>query len=55
VIEQEYVQQKHPVSKVEVQGWLEKYGFRIKSIYGNYDGAPYSDLSPRAIFWARRN
>ncbi|HET9915028.1 MAG TPA: class I SAM-dependent methyltransferase [Anaerolineales bacterium] len=51
VVEQEYVQQKHPVSKDEVQGWLEKYGFRIEGVYGNYDGARYADTSPRAIFW----
>lgn len=54
VIEQEYIQQKHPVSKDEVQGWLEKYGFRIEGIYGSHDGGPYTDASPRAIFWARR-
>lgn len=55
IIEQEYIQQKHPVSKSEVQGWLEKYGFEFEGIYGDHDGAPYTDTSPRAIFWARRN
>ncbi len=55
VLEQEYIQQKHPVSKDEVQGWLEMYGFRIEEVYGNYDGTRYADASPRAIFWARRN
>jgi SAM-dependent methyltransferase len=54
-IEQEYIQQKHPVSKDEVQSWLEMCGFRIEDVYGNYDGAPYADMSARAIFWARRN
>lgn len=54
VIEQEYIQQKHPVSKSEVQDWLEKHSFMIEGIYGNYDGAPYTEASPRAIFWARR-
>lgn len=55
VIEQEYIQQKHPVSKREVQEWLEKNGFIVDSMYGNYDGAPYSDVSSRTIFWARRS
>lgn len=54
VIEHECIQQKHPVSTSEVQGWLETYGFVIEGIYGNYDGAPYTESSPRAIFWARR-
>lgn len=54
MVEQEYIQQKHPVSKPEVQGWLEKYGFMIEAIYGNYVGEPYTEASPRAIFWARR-
>jgi SAM-dependent methyltransferase len=54
-IEQEYIQQKHPVSKNEVQNWLEKHGFMIEGIYGSYDGAPYTASSPRAIFWARRS
>jgi SAM-dependent methyltransferase len=54
-IEQEYIQQKHPVSQREVQNWLENYGFAIDGIYGNHDGVAYTDLSPRAIFWARRS
>ncbi len=53
-IEQEYIQQKHPVSKDEVQNWLEKNGFMIESIYGNYVGVPYTSSSPRTIFWARK-
>ena len=54
VLEQEYIQQKHPVSKAEVQSWLEKHGFMIEDIYGSYERAAYVDTSPRAIFWARR-
>ena len=54
VMEQEYVQQKHPVSKREVQIWLEQYGFVIENIFGDYTGIPYTDSAPRAIFWARR-
>lgn len=48
VVEQEYIQQKHPVSKEEVQGWLKKQGFSIERVYGNYDSSPYLDTSPRA-------
>jgi hypothetical protein len=55
IVEQEYIQQKHPVSKAEVQGWLERQGFLIEGTYGNYDGVSYSDISPRAIFWASRS
>jgi SAM-dependent methyltransferase len=55
VIDQEYIQQKHPVSKGEVQSWLERCGFSIEGIFGRHDGAPYTDTTPRAIFWARRN
>ena len=54
-VEQEYIQQKHPDSKREIQDWLEKHGFAIDGIYGNHDGVPYTDASPRAIFWARRS
>jgi SAM-dependent methyltransferase len=53
-IEQEYIQQKHPVSKNEVQNWFEKCNFVVEGIYGSYDGSPYTKSSPRAIFWARR-
>jgi SAM-dependent methyltransferase len=54
LIEQDYIQQKHPVSKAEVQGWLEKHDFMIESIYGNRGGIPYTDTSSRATFWATR-
>jgi SAM-dependent methyltransferase len=54
VIEQEYIQQKHPVSKGEVQNWLERHGFVIESVFGDRSGASYTVNSPRAIFWARR-
>ena len=53
-IEQEYFQQKHPVSTAEVQSWLETHGFTIADLYGDRKGNPYSTESNRAIFWARR-
>ncbi len=54
VIEQKYIQQKHPVSQLEILGWLERYGFLVEGIYGSYAGETYVNASPRAIFWARR-
>jgi SAM-dependent methyltransferase len=54
VIENEYVQQKHPVSKVEVQQWLENKGFTVKQVYGDRTGNPHNEKSPRAIFWAEK-
>lgn len=53
VIEQEYIQQKHPVSYTEMVKWLDLYGFEIVACYGDHEGNPYTDDSPRAIFWAR--
>jgi SAM-dependent methyltransferase len=53
VIQQEYEQQKHPVSQVEVQTWLERHGFVIEQMVGDRAGAPYTETSERAIFWAR--
>lgn len=50
----EYIQQKHPVSAIEVQAWLEAHGFTIEGCYGDHEGSNYSDDSPRAIFWARK-
>jgi SAM-dependent methyltransferase len=54
IIEKEYIQQKHPVSTVEVQTWLERHGFSIERLYGDRAGNPYTDASNRAIFWARK-
>jgi SAM-dependent methyltransferase len=52
VVESEYVQQKHPVSAVEVQTWLEAHGFVVERMYGDRAGNRYTDASGRAIFWA---
>jgi len=51
----EYVHQKHPVSAVEVRGWLENHGFAVERTFGDRAGNPYTDASPRAIFWARKH
>ena len=54
VVEQEYIQQKHPVSTAEVQTWLESQGFVVERLYGDRAGNPYTQASERAIFWARK-
>ncbi len=52
--EYQFTQQKHPVSKVEVQTWLEKHGFEVLAVYGDHSGNPYHENSLKAIFWARK-
>jgi SAM-dependent methyltransferase len=54
ITEYQFTQQKHPVSKVEVQTWLEKHGFEILAVYGDHSGNPYHHNSLKAIFWARK-
>jgi SAM-dependent methyltransferase len=54
VSRQEWVQQKHPPSTEEMKRWLGAHGFVIKGLWGNRDGEPYTDSSPRAVFWARK-
>jgi SAM-dependent methyltransferase len=54
-MEKEFVQQKHPVSVVEIRGWLDDHGFIIEQFYGDHAGNTYIDSSKRAIFWARKN
>lgn len=52
VIAMEMIQQKHPVSAMEILAWLEKYGFTVEQVFGDRAGSPYTPVSPRAIFWA---
>jgi SAM-dependent methyltransferase len=54
ITEYQFTQQKHPVSKVEVQTWLEKHGFEILAVYGDHSENPYTQNSLKAIFWARK-
>jgi SAM-dependent methyltransferase len=46
------IQQKHPLSMPEVQGWLIGNGFRIEAIFGDRSGTPYAPELGRAVFWA---
>jgi len=50
----EWVQQKHPVSKGEVETWLNGNDIEIEDVFGDRAGNPYEPASPRAIFWARK-
>jgi SAM-dependent methyltransferase len=52
ILEEEFIQQKHPVSAAEVSEWLRKYGFTIEKQLGDRQGLPYTQESERAIFWA---
>lgn len=52
--ERERIQQKHPVSFGEVQGWLDMHGFVIEQTFGGQDGRAFTEKSTRATFWARK-
>jgi SAM-dependent methyltransferase len=54
VNECEYIQQKHPVSRVEVHTWLRAHGFEVRGLYGDRQGGPYNETSARMIFWAEK-
>lgn len=55
VTRHEYIEQKHPVSAVEVRTWLENHGFVVEALFGDRSGSPYLETSPRAILWARKS
>jgi SAM-dependent methyltransferase len=50
--EHTYLQQKHPVSFAEVEGWLTGHRFAIQATFGDHNGSPYRPDATRAIFWA---
>jgi hypothetical protein len=49
----EWLEQCHAPSTVEMQGWLNKYGFTVEKLWGGRDKSPYTDKSFRAVFWAQ--
>ena len=55
VVEKDYIQQKHPVSTLEVRVWLEKHGFVVRHLFGDRMATHYTDKSDRAIFWAEKS
>jgi hypothetical protein len=54
-VEREFIQQKHPVSAVEVRTWLSRKGFAIRETYGSYGCDFFTDASDRAIFRAQKS
>lgn len=50
----EYDGQKHPVTKEEVEQWLNKYNLTIDKLLGDRDGSEYASDSSKAIFLARK-
>lgn len=54
IVEKEFIQQKHPVSTVEIRNWLVSNGFIIERVFGDYDRSSYYKTSKRAIFWAKK-
>lgn len=50
----EYDTVKRPVSGKEVRGWLVEAGFSIAEAFGSFEGAPFTESSERAIFWAQK-
>jgi SAM-dependent methyltransferase len=46
-----FLEQKHPPGTDEMTGWLHKYGFEIKNLWGDRRKSPYKDTSPRVVFW----
>jgi len=50
----EYYGQKHPVTKDEVEGWLNQGNFEIVELFGSRDCTPYTEESYRAIFLGRK-
>jgi predicted O-methyltransferase YrrM len=49
----EWFEQCHAPSTREMLGWLKKYGFVVEQLWGSRDKSPYTDNSPRAVFWAK--
>jgi len=54
-VERKYIQQKHPVSAIEVQSWLYDHGFIVEQMYGDRLKSPYKETSRRVIFWAKKH
>lgn len=51
----QFIERVRLFSREELEGMLERADFRIERSYGDYDGAPLGDESPRVILFARRN
>lgn len=45
---------KHFPTFDKVKGWLDKYGWEIVNLYGDYEKNPMSIKTKRAIIWAKK-
>lgn len=46
--------QKHFATLIQIQEWLSSYGFVIEGEWGDYERNPISEITNRAIIWARK-
>ncbi|WMJ23829.1 class I SAM-dependent methyltransferase [Paludicola sp. MB14-C6] len=53
-IEQKINSKKHFATLDQIKNWLEKYGYCVENIYGDYNKNPISETTNRAIVWARK-
>lgn len=52
---QEIPSEKHFASLEQTHKWLEEAGFVIEQECGDYQGHPISEITNRAIIWARKD
>ena len=50
-----FIERVRLFSRENLVSMLEQAEFRIERSYGDYDGTPLTDKSPRVILFARRN
>ena len=50
----EFVERVRLFTKDELVAMLSRAGFSIETLFGDYGGEPFTDMSPRAILFARR-
>ena len=53
-IKQDIPSTKHFATLEQIHQWLEVYGFIVEKEYGDYSKNPISEMTNRAIIWARK-
>ena len=53
-IRQDIPSTKHFATLEQIHQWLEVYGFIVEEEYGDYSKNPISEMTNRAIIWARK-
>ena len=51
---QEIPSEKHFIMLEQIHQWLDEAGFVIEQECGDYQGNPISEMTNRAIIWARK-